>query len=67
MIEPAVDDKGKLLWVSLVPPLVEGEHDAIMAALKRWKDQPIVWTHNPPQVEIIQLHGRFEPDIEDTP
>jgi hypothetical protein len=61
MIEPAFDDKGRLLWVSLVPPLTVSEHDALYATLVRWKDHPL------PEVEIVLLQGRFEPDIEDTP
>ncbi len=67
MIEPAVDDKGRLLWVSIVPPLTAGEHDALYAALKQWHNHPVVWTHNPPELKIIPLQCRFEPDIEDTP
>lgn len=67
MIEPATDQDGKLQWVSIVPPLSDAEHEALRAALTHWKSQPIVWSHHPPEVQIIQLSGRFEPDIEDTP
>jgi hypothetical protein len=67
MIEPVVDHDGRLQWVSIVPPLSADESAALLAALKQWKDRPIIWSHNEPEVQIIQLSGRFEPDIEDTP
>ena len=68
MIEPATDRNGRLLWVSIVPPLSAGESAAVRAALQAWaKTPPVIWTHDAPTVEIIQLHGRIEPDIEDEP
>jgi hypothetical protein len=67
MIQPATDDTGRLLWVSIVPPLSPDETEALTAALVRWRDHPVVYTHNPPEVKIIQLCGRWEPEIEDEP
>lgn len=43
MIEPAFDKDGNLLWVSLVMPLTDIEHDALARAVKRWNIM-----HTPP-------------------
>jgi len=67
MIEPDFDMNGRFVGVSLVSPLSESELEAFRRAMANWKSQPIVWTHNPPEVKIVQLRGRWEPKIEDEP
>lgn len=67
MVETVFDNDDRIRYVSLVSPLSIEEHAALLKAMQAWKNHPMVWSHNPPEVKIIQLHGRWEPDIEDTP
>lgn len=67
MIEPTIDQNGRIVYMSFVAPITDEERAALQAALRRWKSEPVVWRHSLDGVPIIQLEGRHEPDIEDTP
>lgn len=67
MIEPDFDMNSRLFSVSIVPPLNAAETKALRAALVSWQGHPVVFTHGTPEVKIIQLCGRWEPEIEDEP